>query len=91
MTDLLAELHYSYGLLAISLTTMDEARAKWAGAISPAPTEEELLRVPFAEDEPVVLVRIAKNTGEQFRRAGAADLALLASDPRGNSKERPRP
>lgn len=82
MTDLLAALHHSFGLLNVTLVTMEQARMAWAGKLGPVMTDAELLQEKFGEDEPVVIVRCTGTTDWQVRDAGEDDLCLLADDPR---------
>jgi hypothetical protein len=80
MTDLLAALHHSFGLLHITLMTMEQARIAWAGKLGPVMTDAELLRGKFEEEEPVLMVRCTSTTDWQVRDATEDDLCLLANE-----------
>ena len=90
MTDLLAELHHSFGLLDVTVMTMDQARAAWAGALGPVKTDAELRQMRIAEDETVLIVRGLGDLGEaewNIRDANEGDLELLSRDSRGKPKK----
>ena len=69
MTGLLKQLLNDCGLLYITIGVMDEARQKWSDAFGPPMSEEELWKIPVAHDEPLLLVRIAKEKGASFLSA----------------------
>jgi hypothetical protein len=83
VTDLLTELHHNFGLLDITISTMDKARQSWASALGPVQTDAELLRGKFAENEPVLIVRSKAGCDWNTRDADENDLRLFADDPRG--------
>jgi hypothetical protein len=83
VTDLLTELHHNFGLLTVTISTMDEARKSWSRAIGPVKTDAELLQDKFADDEPVVIVRSKVGCDWNIRDADENDLRLFANDPRG--------
>ncbi len=83
MTDLLAELHYTIGLLDVTIGMMDKARESWASELGPIKTDAELLQGKFEERELVLIVRSRAGVDWNIRDAGEHDLQLLADDPRG--------
>ncbi len=83
MTDLLAELHHSLGLLYVTVVTMDEARKSWADRIGPAMTDAELMQAKFEPDEPILIVRALAGSPGAMRDADKEDLKLIANDSRG--------
>lgn len=61
MTEFLKKLLHDYGLLSVSISTIDLARTKWSHELGPVLSEEALAKIPIAEDEPVIMVRISKS------------------------------
>jgi hypothetical protein len=51
MTELLKRLLHDYGLLYVSISTLDTARTKWPDALGPLMSDEDLSKVPIAKDE----------------------------------------
>lgn len=77
MTDFLKRLLHDYGLLHISLVTMEEARKRWASALGPIMTDDELAKSPVAKDEPVIVVRISKTNEVEFLDPGEHEVELI--------------
>ena len=46
MTELLKRLLHDYGLLYISIVTMQELRTQWSNTLGPIMSEEELANCP---------------------------------------------
>jgi hypothetical protein len=66
MTEFLKTLLHNYGLLYVSISTIDTARTKWSNALGPVMSDEELSKSPIAKDEPVIIVRVSKGEEPEF-------------------------
>jgi hypothetical protein len=77
MTDFLKRLLHDYGLLHISIVTMEQARKRWSSALGPIKTDGELAEVPLAKDEPVIVVRISKTNEVEFLSPGEHEIEFI--------------
>src|SRR5206468_1456357 len=68
-------------LLHVTVMTMDQARAAWAGKLGPVMTDAEIRQAKIEEDEPAIIVRCTGTTDWQIRDATEDDLGLVAHDP----------
>lgn len=80
MTELLKKLLHNYGLLYVSISTMDAARMKWSDALRPVMSDEELSELPIAKDEPVLMLRIAKGQEPAFLKPEEHGIQLVDKD-----------
>lgn len=76
MTEFLKSLLHDYGLLHISIVTMDEAREKWSNTLGPVMSDEELSELPIAKDEPVIVVKVSKGQEPDFLKPGEHAIQL---------------
>ena len=58
MTELLKQLLHEFGLLYVTMGTLEEGRKRWAESVGPIMTDEQLLDTPIAADEPVVVFKV---------------------------------
>lgn len=78
MTELLKRLLHDYGLLYISIVTMEKARKQWSNTLGPIMSDEELAELPIEKDEPVVVVR--KGKGEEPDFLGPGEHGIQFTD-----------
>jgi hypothetical protein len=84
VTDLLKNLLYNYGLLQVSITTLEEARSRWSTRLGPLLTDEELAALPIEKDEPVIVVRVSKNNEVNFLNSGEHEIEFTDRETNGS-------
>jgi hypothetical protein len=61
MTELLKQLLHEFGLLYVTMGTLEEARKSWSESVGPIMSDEQLLETPVADDEPVVVFKVGSH------------------------------
>ncbi len=84
MTKLLSGLLYDYGLLHVTLASLEEARAQWSQRFGQVMSQEDLDATPIAADEPVLVV-VRKSDAEEPSFHHPGDHAFQAIDANGIS------
>jgi hypothetical protein len=82
MTQLLSDLLYNFGLLHITLHSLEEARAQWSQNFGCVMSQEKLDETPVAADQPVLVV-VAKSETEEPDFLHPSEHSFVAIDAEG--------